>query len=215
MMFKIILFSIFFVHINCQLNLCQDRNATSKQVIDYCLSQNGILESRCCYLINNTKILIGIDLTETNLNRIPNLIEYKNLTIIDLRLNPNLKSSETDDFLGLIHLDYLLLPEQYSCPGNTRVWQIVDHIDDPKGVICQHQKDFCTKTKDMCVQTNSYCAVNGPNHFLCLCKDGFYGYKCLRLGTFPAAKFFSIAIVITVVLSGFFYTIHRRNIKKD
>jgi hypothetical protein len=214
MLIRIILFSILFVYINGQLNLCIDRNATSKPVIDYCISQNGVLESRCCYTMN-TRIILAIDLTEMNLNKVPDLMEYINLTVIDLRLNPNLKSSETDDFLGLKSLDYLLLPQQYQCPGDKRVWTIVDHIDDPKGVVCQHQRDFCTNSTDMCIQSSSYCAVNGPNHFLCLCKEGYYGYKCLRIGKFPAGKFLSITIVITTVLSGFFYMTHRRHVKKD
>ncbi len=212
-MFKFVVFCILFVYINGELSLCIDRNATSKPVIDYCVSQNGVLKSRCCYALNST-IILAIDLTEMNLNKLPNLIEYINLTVIDLRLNPELKS-QTDDFLGLKSLDYLLLPEQYKCPGDKRVWQIIDYIDDPKGLVCQHQKNFCANSTDMCVQSRSYCARNGPNHFLCLCKDGFYGYKCLRYGKFQAGKFFGLVGAITVVLSTFFYFTHRRNVKKD
>jgi hypothetical protein len=213
-MIQFFVFSILFVYIKGELSLCLGQNATSKPVIDYCITENGILESRCCYALNSKNIL-AIDLTEMNLNQVPDLIEYLNITVIDLRLNPHLKSSEQNDFLGLKSLDYLLLPEQFQCPGDKRVWKIIDSINDPKGVLCRHQKDFCTNSTDMCVESSSYCVPNGPNHFLCLCKDGYYGYKCLRYGQFPAGKFFGLAVLITVVLSAFFYFTQRRHVKKD
>jgi hypothetical protein len=213
-MIQFIVLSILFIYINGELSLCVDRNATSKQVINYCISHNGVLESRCCYAMNSKNIL-AIDLTEMNLTKVPDLIEYVNLTVIDLRLNPELNPSKSDDFLGLKSLDYLLLPEQYQCPGDKRVWQIIDYIDDPKGIECQHQKNVCINSTDMCVQSNSYCVLNGPNHFLCLCKNDYYGYKCLRSGRFPAAKFFGLTVVITVGLSVFLYLTHRRHVKKD
>ena len=39
--------------------------------------------------------ILAIDLTEMNLNKVPDYqYEYINLTVIDLRLNPQLKSSK-------------------------------------------------------------------------------------------------------------------------
>ncbi|CAF2382868.1 unnamed protein product [Rotaria sp. Silwood2] len=219
-MMKLILISILFIFINGELNtksLCTDRNVTSKPVIDYCISQNGSLEFRCCFLSDSNNIL-AIDLTEMNLNKVPDLTEFVNLinvTMMDLRSNPQLKSSEKNDFLSMKYLDYLFLPEQYSCPGEKRVWQVINKTTDPIGVLCMHQKDFCTNSTDICTETNSYCVPNGPNHFLCLCKNGYYGYKCLRHGQFPTGKFFGIAIPITVVLCVFFYLTQRRHVKKD
>jgi hypothetical protein len=214
-MIKFIAFCILFVGIN-GISLCGDRNATSKPVIDYCISQNGSLESRCCFQLNSTQIL-AIDLTDMNLNKVPDVIEFKNLvnvTVIDLRFNSQLKSS-SDDYLGMRYLDYLILPEQLQCPGEKRAWEIIDQTPDYTGVVCRHQKDLCTNSTAMCTPANSYCVTNGPNHFLCLCKNSYYGYKCLRNGQFPAGTFFSVAIVITVALSTFFYMTHRRNVKKD
>ncbi|CAF0767135.1 unnamed protein product [Rotaria sp. Silwood1] len=205
-MIKLIVISILFIFINGELettSFCTDRNATSKPVIDFCKSQNGSLEFRCCYLSNSNNIL-AIDLTEMNLNKVPDLKEFTNLinvTMIDLRLNPQLKSSEKEDFLNMKYLDYLFLPEQYPCPGENHVWQVINKTIDPIGILCMHQKDFCTNSTDKCVESNSYCSLNGPNHFLCLCKNGYYGYKCLRYGQFPVRIFFGIAITITVVLT--------------
>ena len=163
----------------------------------------------------NSKNVVAIDLMNMNFDKVPDLIEYVNLTVIDLRLNSKLKPSERNDFVGLKSLDYLLLPEQYSCPGDKRVWQFIDLINNPKGIICQHQKDICRNSTDMCISPASDCLPNGPNHFLCVCKEGYHGYKCLRHGHFPAGKFFGAAIAITFVISTFFYLTHRRNVKKD
>jgi len=213
-MIKYFLVSILFVYSHGELSLCKDGNASSKPVIDYCLSQNGILEFRCCYA-ENSRNLLAIDLMKMNFDKVPDLFEYVNLTVIDLRLNSQLKSSQTNDFLGLKSLDYLLLPEQYSCPGDKRVWNIINLIDDPKGIVCQHQKTLCTNSSHICIEPMSYCLPNGPNHFLCLCKDGYYGYKCLRQEHFPAGIFFGLSIAITLILSTFFYLTHRKNVKKD
>jgi hypothetical protein len=214
-MMRVIGFLILFIGINGE-SLCGDRNATSQPVIDYCKSQNGSLESRCCFQLNTTKIL-AIDLIFMNLNKVPDINQYPNLinvTVIDLRSNPQLKSSE-DDFLGMQSLDYLLLPKSFQCPGEKTVWKIIDETTDPQGVVCQHQKDFCINSTYACTPSNSYCVTNGPNHYLCLCKNGYYGYKCLRYGEFPAIKFFVISIIITLVLCGFFYITHRRHVKRD
>jgi hypothetical protein len=213
-MIKYFLFAILFVDSHGEFNFCKDENVTSKPVIDYCKSQNGTLEGRCCYA-ENSKNLLAIDLIEMNFDQVPDLIEYVNLTVIDLRLNSQLKPSQSNDFLGLKSLDYLLLPEQYSCPGDKHVWKDIHLIDDPKGIVCQHQKDLCINSSDICTQPSSYCLPNGPNHFLCLCQDGYYGYKCLRNSHFPAGSFLGSVIAITLILSTFFYLTQRKNVKKD
>src|SRR5436309_679340 len=80
-MIQLLIFSILFVYINGDLNLCIGQNATSKPVIDYCRTRNGVLEFRCCYTLNSKNIL-SIDLTEMNFDKIPDLNEYINLTVI-------------------------------------------------------------------------------------------------------------------------------------
>ena len=204
----------FVVHIYGELNLCSNGNATSGPVKEFCLSQNGNLVNRCCYAMNS-KNLIAIDLIEMNLTEVPNLSEYENLTVIDLRLNSQLKSSKIDDFLGLKSLDDLLLPEEYSCPGGSQIWQIMNTTINPQGNLCQHPKNLCLNLNDLCNSTRSSCHPNGPNHFLCLCKETYYGYKCLRQGRFPVGKFTGLVIGITTIFSVFFYFIHRKNVKKD
>lgn len=205
----------FLTQINADLNICSNGKATSQPVIDYCTSQNGKLEDRCCYAMNSMNLL-AIDLIDMNLIEVPNLIEYVNLTVIDLRLNSQLKSSKTTDFLGLNLLDILLLPEQYSCPGDKHVWQIINSTDNPKGILCQHQINIClNSSNDLCIPTRSSCHPNGPNHFQCLCKDNYHGYKCLRQGSFPVWKFSGLVILFTGLLTTFFYLTHRKYVKRD
>jgi hypothetical protein len=214
-MIYFIRFSILFVFVHGGSDLCEGRNTTSQSVIDYCISQNGSLKSRCCYSSDFNRIL-AVDLTELNLIKVPDLTENMNfitVNMIDLRLNSHLETSQKSDFLGMQSLDYLLLPEQYNCPGEKHVWQIIDKTNNPIGIICKHQKDFCTNSPDTCPQSNSYCNTNGPNHLLCLCKSGYYGYKCLRYGTFPTGTVFGTSTVVTVIGSVFFYWTQRRHVK--
>lgn len=210
----LLLLSIFFTQVNADFNLCSNGNATSEPVIDYCASQNGRLEDRCCYA-RNSKNLLAIDLIEMSLTEVPNLSEHINLTVIDLRLNSQLKSSKNTDFLGLNSLDSLLLPSHYSCPGEKHVWQIINSTDNPTGNLCQHPINLCLNSSDLCVPIRSYCRPNGPNHFQCLCKDDYHGYKCLRQGSFPVWKFTAVVLLMTGLLTTFFYYTHRKYVKKD
>lgn len=202
------------MQIDGQIDLCLNGNANSKTVIDFCRNSSGILQFRCCYKNSSTNVL-AIDLTEQNLSEIPKLDQYENVTLIDLRLNSQLKASIKTDFVGLKLLDDLYLPEQFACPGGKRVWQNIDRVNDTDGIRCQHQKDFCTNSTDMCVRSTSICVTNGPDHFLCLCKMDYYGYKCLRHGHFSMSKLLGLTFLVTVVLSTFFYFSHRKNVKKD
>lgn len=219
-MIKFILISICLISVKGDFevtNLCTDHNTTSRSVIDYCKSQNGLLKFRCCFM-SNTNNILAIDLTEMNLAKVPNVIEFPNLTnitMIDLRLNSQLELSPNDDFLNMLSLNFLYLPKQYPCPGEKRVWQVINQTTNPEGFLCMDQKDFCVNSTNTCIEPNSYCALNGPNHFLCLCRNGYYGYKCLRYGQFPAEIFFIVSIAITIILSGFFYWTQRRHVKND
>ncbi|UJR35018.1 hypothetical protein I4U23_027794 [Adineta vaga] len=219
-MIKFLILNTFLISIHSQLifqDFCVDRNATSQSVIDYCASYGGLLKSRCCYSLNSIDI-IAIDLTELDLVKIPNLNEYKNLinvSLIDLRLNIHLKQFENEDFLGMKSLKTLYLPDQYSCPGGKSIWQMINKTIDPSGFVCMNQKDFCENSTNLCPESNSYCTLNGPNHFLCLCKQDYYGYKCLRHGQFPFGTFLGISLTLTVVFSVFFYLTQRRNVKND
>ena len=91
---------------------------------------------------------------------------------------------------------------------------MINQIIDTFGIVCMHQKDFCTNSTDICIQSSSYCVPNGTKHFLCLCKSGYYDYKYLRNGQFSTVKFFGIIIGVIVVLNGSFSIWHNDDMLK-
>lgn len=201
--------------IEADTNLCAGRDAISRPVIDFCDAQNGSLRFRCCLLSDPTTI-IAVDLVNLNLVNVPDFTRYSNLNIsvVDLRSNPQLEPSSKDDFLAMQSLDQLYLPSQFDCPGGQRVWQIIDKTSDPTGNRCLHQQDFCINATHTCTERSSYCKTNGPNHFLCLCATDYNGYKCLRRGSFPAGAFLGSSAAITVVASVLIFWTQRRHVKK-
>ena len=196
-------------------DLCVGRTATSASVLDYCLSHNGSIEHRCCFSSNSTQIL-AIDLTDLNLVRVPDFtasVNLRTLNLIDLRSNPQLKPSVNLDFLALQSLDDLFLPDTFNCPGGQRTWQLIQNTSNPSGNRCLHQTDACSNRTSICPTSNSFCTPNGPTHFLCLCRTRYYGYKCLRYGTFPSAIFFPSTLLLTLAFTLFVYWTQRRHVK--
>jgi hypothetical protein len=194
-------------------SLCVGKNATSQPVIEYCANQTGEMLYRCCRKYDN-KTFIAIDLTEANLTEIPNFAEHLhfNFTVIDLRLNDDIVSSNVSAFIGLSDLDYLLLPDHIECPGGNGSWEIIDETTDPPGTLCQHQISICSSSPDLCTERGALCTGNGPTKFLCFCKPGYHGYKCLRYGNFPSGAFYGTTAGITVIASALLYWKQRRNV---
>ncbi|CAF0922290.1 unnamed protein product [Adineta steineri] len=213
-----IVYSILIIFIsNLQIEaqtLCSGNNVTSKYVIEYCDQQGGYLIHRCCRGPDN-ETFIAVDLMDSNLTKIPDFTEHENfdLVVIDLRSNPELEPSHDNDFLALKDLDVLVLPNHFDCPGGQHVWKWINKTDDPIGNLCGHQKDFCSNSTDICTEPNSYCDTNGPTHFLCLCKTGYDGYKCLRKGKFPSGLFYGLSIGVTIVTSAVLYCTQRRHVR--
>jgi len=189
---------------------CSKEFPKSDSIRNYCEKINGTLNNRCCW--TTTMEIVGIDLTNLNLNEIPSL--NSSIRFIDLRLNSQVKQRKDFDFLQLQQLEDLFLPEHYSCPGDKNVWISIEHLTNSSllGFHCHGQKDFCSNRTDICPSDRSFCNCNGPNHFLCLCRSGFYGFKCLRHGDFPYGRFLGATTVITIILSTIFYWTHRRNV---
>ena len=192
--------------------LCAKGSSQSDALQSYCLGQHGSLIQRCCFASISSE-LIGIDLTDLNLAEVPPL--NSSIRLIDLRGNAALRQRTDSDFLQLQRLEDLFLPEHFLCPGGNEVWRSIEHLTDAStlaGYHCHEQKDFCLNRTDLCPADRSFCNCNGPNHFLCLCRDGFFGYKCLRRGEFPFGRFLTATTVITIILSTIFYWTHRRNV---
>ena len=213
-----VLFSLFIglSCLNCsrKFDPCKGRATISQPIIDFCTEVNGTLTFRCC-LLEAPLTILAIDMINMSLTEVPNIADFQNINIsvIDLRLNPNLKPS-SDDFLKLTTLESLYVPDTFPCPGGNRVWEYNNSTVDLNGTLCNKQKDFCFNRTDVCVIKDSDCHVNGPDHHLCLCKEGYHGYKCLRQGSFPTAIFLGATFAVTVLSSGFLYWTQRRHVRK-
>lgn len=196
-------------------SICAGKKATSKPVLDFCTPSIGEIKHRCCLGLDNTTF-VAIDLTEANLTAIPDFTQHVNfnLSVIDLRTNPDLVISPEQDFLTLINLNDLILPNTTECPGGNRTWETIEFIDDPPGIRCRTQKDVCANSTGASSRKGSLCSANGPDHCLCLCKSGYHDYKCLRYGKFPMAAFFGSTIAVTIAASAILYWTQRRHVKK-
>lgn len=189
---------------------CLGNNGTSEYVRMFCDHINGSFIDRCCYS-SESKELIAIDLTELNLEQVPSF--NASIRLIDLRLNRHLHPNKDSDFIHLQVLDDLFLPEQYQCPGGEDVWALIERLNDSSGYHCHQQIDSCLHRSNSCPSNRSFCNSNGPDHILCLCRSGFYGYKCLRKGEFPFGRFLGATTVITLILSTIFYWTQRRHVR--
>jgi hypothetical protein len=202
---------------NSTRTICTGKNATSQYVIDYCEKQSGYLVHRCCRSSDNDTF-IAVDLTDSDLEYTPDFAGTTNLnlSVIDLRSNPQLEPlPNASDFITLITLDTLILPDHFECPGGYRIWKNISKItEQPTGNLCSGQIDYCLNTTDACTEQASACSPNGPNQFLCLCKSGYHGYKCLRHGTFPNVAYFGTTAGVTVIVSALLYWSQRRHVKK-
>jgi hypothetical protein len=197
-------------------SICWGKNVTSEPVIQFCDEVGGTLLYRCCRGDDNATFL-AVDLMDANLTTAPDFTysENLNLSVIDLRNNPDLKLSSTgDEFLTLTYLNDLLVPIEVQCPGGLKVWETITKTTDPEGYYCKNQIDICSNSMNLCVEDETVCSGNGPNHFLCLCKSDYHGYKCLRYGAFPTWIFLGSTIGITFLLSIFLYWTQRRHVIK-
>ena len=206
---------LWLVDVRADPKLCAGRNATSQPVIDFCSEHNGNLTLRCCFSAD-FKTILAVDMFDLDLVSVPDFTHYADLDVrvLDLRGNPQLEPKNSSDFLTLTTLNELFLPEQFDCPGGTRVWQTMNKTTEPAGNLCLQQIDFCANSSHTCVEPRSSCSVNGPNHFLCLCKADYHGYKCLRQGKFPATVFLGSTAGVTVVASALLYWTQRRHVRK-
>lgn len=70
--------------------------------------------------------------------------------------------------------------------------------------------DSCEAYNTSCPENSHIVSQNGSCN--CVCNNNFYGYRCMKSGTFPAWLFFITTSVVTGALSfGLWYT-HRRNV---
>lgn len=190
--------------------------AASEPVKNFCRDVGGMMLHRCCRSSDNHTFL-AIDLTNASLTEIPIFRTVSNLklTVADLRNNPQLQSSPHDNaFVALTSLNELFLPTEVPCPGESLAWEHIHNTTDIPGFNCTTQMNICLNDTSLCTETGTICFPNGPNNYVCNCTGDYYGYKCLRHGSFPYGAFFGTTLSLTVVASALLFWTQRRHVKK-
>ena len=173
---------------------------------------NAEEKGRCC-VAEKLQLVVGLDLSSCHITSIEDMFEnFHNLQILYLQ-NNSIQVPKVEAFLGLTHLQKLMLPPKLDCPGGSELWNNTEHT--PDAVICIDELSTCIVYNVTCPNKNSYCVDVGPQVTECLCKPGYHGYKCLRKGTFPSLTFVIGIGVSTIVVSGFLWITQRRKAKKQ
>ncbi|KAH3695434.1 all-trans retinoic acid-induced differentiation factor-like [Dreissena polymorpha] len=196
---------------------CEDRTSSS-EVVGFCQKSNSsghlIVDKACClnYSSEETFTVLGLDFSHCNISSITGVINvYPDLHILMLENNTNLQVSD-QDFRGLSKLVYLSLPLTMNCPGGNNSWRISEISNN--AMLCREEIDLCIQNNVTCEsQNSSICVLVGPGEVECLCQAGYYGYKCLRQGTFPTVVFSISLCIIVVMLSALLWLAQRRKIK--
>lgn len=200
-------------------NICSrcPKPSEASFVVKYCTENNstGTLNQNASCCINTSAAdtdssLVGVDLSNCGLTSIMNLINSNELKVLMLEGNEKLQIRLTD-FRGLTALEYLSLPSQEQCPGGNWSWNVIEYTN--RSVICHGEINLCKNAS--CANNNSECVLVGPGDMECHCLPGYYGYKCLRQGTFPAVNYSVILSVCTVVISVFLWCTQRRRVNRS
>lgn len=192
----------------CHLDFCNGTSSESSDrttIEEFCTTAQGILKGRCCLQSNES---IGLDLSNCSLHSLHNILS--NLTalqFLDLS-NNTFENCSNDEFLGLINLDYLYLPELCDCPGNTTAWNNSNQEE------CFQEMDPCNYLNVSCTD-NGHCLHLGPGIAECVCLPHHYGYKCLREGSFPYSVFVTSMIVATAIPSSLLWYFVGRHAKRE
>ncbi|XP_006910383.3 all-trans retinoic acid-induced differentiation factor [Pteropus alecto] len=169
-----------------------------------------MLHARCC--LNQKGTILGLDLQNCSLKDLGlNFPQAHTAIIIDLQANP-LKHDLSDSFHGFTQLQTLILPQDVNCPGGINAWNTVTLYTNNQ--TCLGQRNLCNSTRDaeICPENGS-CVPDGPGLLLCVCADGFHGYKCMRQGSFPLLMFFGILGSATLSISILLWGTQRRKAK--
>ncbi|XP_059151592.1 all-trans retinoic acid-induced differentiation factor-like [Physella acuta] len=193
----------------CNTDCKVDINTTETYKV--CHEFHLTMEHRCC--INRTQAnqldVVGIDLRECSITQemiASGLKDIHTLQYISLEGN-NISALANTDFQNNPSILYLSLPSILECPGGKVAWESVNLTD--KGRLCLTELNPCQYENVSC-PVNSHCEHYGIDLFECLCDEGYYGYKCMNQGTFPAVPFAIGLSVSTFVLCIFLWVTQRR-----
>ncbi|XP_019645167.1 PREDICTED: all-trans retinoic acid-induced differentiation factor-like isoform X2 [Branchiostoma belcheri] len=204
----------------CQLSSCASPLADDGVVYSMCQDRPGLqVWGRCCVNItdNTHNFTIGLDLSGCNIKdeffKESPLLPLTRLQKLVLDNNPGITVLSREDVAGLTDLNYISVPthSNCSCPGGEEAWR--QHIRTVNTTVCTDQTPTCTIYDGACPVTTSHCVEDGPGLFLCLCNEGYHGYKCLRQGTFPMSAFLAGLGSSTVIVAAILWVLQRRHVK--
>lgn len=202
----------------CMPSFCQNTLMTSKYVLEFCNKTNAKVNGRCCLekqSSSNVTVITGLDYTNCNMHTLATKMQtlpresLKNITIFDIRDNAFTECGN-EAFAGLLNLETLYYPLMCQCPGGDYSWSNVQNGT------CTGRLDLCSSNFSTNVRCTdkSECEENGPGNFLCKCKEGYHGYKCLQQGTFPKLSYTLIVCGGTLFLCAFLWHSQRRLVRK-
>ncbi|XP_066274694.1 all-trans retinoic acid-induced differentiation factor-like [Branchiostoma lanceolatum] len=203
----------------CQLSSCLSPLVDDGVVYSMCQDRHGLqVWGRCCVNVTDTthNVTIGLDLSGCNIKdeffKESPLLTLTRLQTLVLDNNP-ITVLSSEDVAGLTELNYISVPthSNCSCPGGEEAWS--QHVRTVNTTVCVEQTSTCTIYDGPCPAASSHCVEDGPGLFLCLCNEGYYGYKCLRQGTFPMSAFLAGLGSSTVVAAVVLWVLQRRHVK--
>ncbi|XP_078596482.1 all-trans retinoic acid-induced differentiation factor-like [Branchiostoma floridae x Branchiostoma japonicum] len=203
----------------CHLSSCGSPLADDGKVYGMCQGRHGLqVWGRCCVNVteNTHNFTIGLDLSGCNIHdeffQESPLLTLTHLQALVLDNNP-ITVLSSEDVAGLTELNYISVPthSNCSCPGGEDAWN--DYIRSVNTTLCLEQTSTCTRYNEACPASSSHCVEDGPGLFLCLCNEGYHGYKCLRQGTFPMSAFLAGLGSSTVILAAVLWVLLRRHVK--
>lgn len=184
---------------------CHGRNTTTS-------CRNETTDGRCC--VSNS-IVVGLDLSNCSLKVMPSLKSVERLRWLYLQGNPGLNCDDKtflNSFKGLKNLSEIVLPEKCNCTGGNDLWKNSSVHDGERS--CSQQRTDSCKILNVTCPDNAECFPNGPGFSECLCRPGWFGYKCLVKHGFPWTVVFasiggSTLFLIVVLL------LHQRKRRKE
>uniref|UniRef100_A0A5K3EJP5 EGF-like domain-containing protein n=1 Tax=Mesocestoides corti TaxID=53468 RepID=A0A5K3EJP5_MESCO len=160
-----------------------------------------VLKHQCVLSSHLNETIIGIDLSNSNLSRLPDSVYSKDLLFLYIFGNPEMKPLES--LCSCTSLTRLLLDSAAKCPGGHYSWNSTDSLLNGTIRVCENQLDFCrTSSRDLSCPSNSACVFNGPGCFNCLCLSDYFGFRCLSHGTFPTIIFVLSTLGVMIVICG-------------
>lgn len=193
----------------------------SKFVLDFCDKEDLIKNGRCCTTktmgTNSSAVIRGLDYSQCDIDHLTNSMRSVlatneslwNVTILDITANVMVEC-DYEAYSGLLGLNELYLPSMCDCPGGNYSWLEMANNS------CIEQRQICTSnfTNTACT-LNSHCVEDGPGNFLCLCNEGYHGYKCYDQGEFPKLLFTLLVCGSGLFLCAILWTTQRRLIVKE